>query len=143
MKKLNRRQKAMITQAFFSTEGETGLQTGAAQPIPFVNQEGIPGLYGPQAETPATPANTQKPTLGSIFEIIDKMGGVDGIIGTFGKIQKMMGMFRQIQPVLKVIGSFAGSKAATKGASMRQSRSRTGISGNKRSLKTTMRNTRR
>ncbi|WP_370001761.1 hypothetical protein [Paenibacillus sp. RC84] len=54
--------------------------------------------------------------INQIKGFIDRMGGIEGVIGTMGKVQKFVGSVQQFAPMLKLMFSGFGAKAATKRA---------------------------
>jgi hypothetical protein len=50
--------------------------------------------------------------LGSLRQMVDRMGGIDGILSNMGKIQKMIGTMQQMGPMFKLLlGGLGGARA--------------------------------
>lgn len=66
---------------------------------------------------------------------VDKMGGIDGIVSTMTRVQKVVSSFQQMAPMLKLLMSSFGAKAAAKSVSRKKgysSRSKGRKKGKKR-----------
>jgi hypothetical protein len=51
--------------------------------------------------------------LGSLRQMVDRMGGIDGLLSNMGKIQKMIGTMQQMGPMFKLLLGGLGAARAT------------------------------
>jgi hypothetical protein len=99
-----RARRASVRKKYSSTKFST----------PYMNTLKTKGLIVPQADAvrpgPAASAETSAVSAPSLFS---GLGGIEGIMSMMGKIQQMYRMFQQMGPLLKMINSFGGPRAAT------------------------------
>ncbi|WP_442051847.1 hypothetical protein [Paenibacillus sp. 2TAB19] len=66
--------------------------------------EALNGSIIPE-NSPATPSSDNE------FATSNRLGGFDGIMSLMGNAQKFFSIFQQLQPMIKMAGSFFGPKA--------------------------------